>query len=82
MNLSVVAEIIAGVLVKLRKPQQDMRIDLPTIGPRSVIRAKESGLRGIAVHAGNGLIVDEAEVIKLADKEGLFVMGVNPNDYR
>ena len=73
---------VGGVLVKLRKPQQDMRIDLPTIGPRSVIRAKESGLRGIVVHAGNGLIVDEAEVIKLADKEGLFVMGVNPHDYR
>lgn len=70
-----------GVLVKLRKPQQDMRIDLPTIGPRSVIRAKESGLRGIAIHSGNGLIVDEAEVIKLADKEGLFVIGVNPGEF-
>ena len=44
-------------------------------------RAKESGLRGIAVHAGNGLIVDEAEVVRLADKEGLFVIGVDPSDY-
>ena len=71
-----------GVLVKLRKPQQDMRIDLPTIGPRTVSRAKETGLKGIAVHAGNSLIVDEAEVIKMADKAGLFVVGVNPDDYR
>ena len=70
-----------GVLVKLRKPQQDMRIDLPTIGPRSVYRAKESGLRGIAVHAGNGLIVDEEETIKAADKEGLFIIGVNPGEF-
>lgn len=70
-----------GVLVKLRKPQQDMRIDLPTIGPRSVARAKESGLRGIALHAGNGLIVDEDEVIRQADKEGLFVIGVDPGEY-
>ena len=70
-----------GVLVKLRKPQQDMRIDLPTIGPRSVSRAQESGLRGIVVHAGNGLIVDEAETIRLADKAGLFIMGINPDDY-
>ena len=69
-----------GVLVKLRKPQQDMRIDLPTIGTRTVERAKEAGLRGIVVHAGNGLVVDEADVIKLADKYGLFVMGVNPGD--
>lgn len=70
-----------GVLVKLRKPQQDMRVDLPTIGPRSVERAKEAGLRGIVIHAGNGLIVDEADVIKAADKAGIFVMGVNPGDY-
>lgn len=68
-----------GVLVKLRKPQQDMRIDLPTIGTRTVERAHETGLRGIAVHAGNGLIVDETEVIKLADKYGLFVIGVTPH---
>lgn len=69
-----------GVLVKLRKPQQDMRIDLPTIGARTVERAHEAGLRGIAVHTGNGLIVDEAEVIRLADKYGLFVMGVTPGE--
>lgn len=70
-----------GVLVKLRKPQQDMRIDLPTIGVQTVKRAKESGLSGIAVHAGNGLIVDEAEVIKQANKEGMFVIGVDPGEY-
>ena len=70
------------MLVKLRKPQQDMRVDLPTIGPRTISRAKETGLRGIAVHAGNALIVDEAETLKLAEKEGLFVIGVNPSEYK
>lgn len=70
-----------GVLVKLRKPQQDMRIDLPTVGLRTVQNAAASGLRGIAVHAGNGLIVDQAEVIELANKEGLFIIGINPADY-
>lgn len=70
-----------GVLVKLRKPQQDLRIDLPTIGPRSVERAHESFLDGIVVHAGNGLMVDEKETIALADKYGLFIIGVNPDDY-
>ena len=70
-----------GILLKLRKPQQDMRIDLPTIGVKTIERAKEAGLNGVALHAGNGLIVDEAEVIKTADKLGLFVMGINPGDY-
>lgn len=70
-----------GVLVKLRKPEQDMRIDLPTFGPKTVERAKQAGLRGIALHAENGLIVDEEEAIKLANKYGLFVMGINPAEY-
>ncbi len=70
-----------GVLVKLRKPQQDMRIDLPTIGLKTLENAKNSGLRGVAVHAGNALIVDEKNVIDYANKEGLFIIGINPADY-
>lgn len=70
-----------GVLVKLRKPQQDMRIDLPTIGLSTLKNAKNSGLRGVAVHAGNALIVDEKNVIDYANQEGLFIIGINPADY-
>lgn len=70
-----------GVLVKLRKPQQDMRIDLPTIGSRTVENSKAIGLKGLAVHAGNTLIVNQHEVIKLADKKGLFIIGIEPGDY-
>ena len=70
-----------GVLVKLRTPQQEMRIDLPTIGTRTVENAQASGLNGLAVHAGNTLIVDEAEVIRAADKAGLFIIGIEPGDY-
>ena len=70
-----------GVLVKIRKPQQDMRIDLPTIGDKTVEVAYKSGLKGICLHAGNGLIVNEKETIALADKYGLFIKGVNPNEY-
>ncbi len=71
---------VGGVLVKLRKPNQDMRIDLPTIGIKTIENAHKSGLRGIAVHAGNTLIVDEQEVIKLADKYKMFVTGINPGE--
>ncbi|MBE6452770.1 MAG: LpxI family protein [Alphaproteobacteria bacterium] len=69
-----------GILLKLRKPQQDMRIDLPTIGTRTIERAYETGLRGVVVHSGNSLIVDEDKVIKLADKYGIFIMGVTPDE--
>ena len=70
-----------GVLIKLRKPQQDMRIDLPTIGTNTIENAHNSGLRGVAVHAGNGLVVEQDKAIALADKYGMFIIGVNPNDY-
>lgn len=69
------------VLVKLRKPQQDMRIDLPTIGTRTIENAHQSGFKGIAVHAGNTLIVNEEEVIKLANKYGMFIKGITPTEY-
>ncbi len=69
---------VGGILVKLRKPQQDMRIDLPTIGTKTIEALHNAGMRGLAVHAGNALIADESEVIKLADKYGMFVLGIEP----
>lgn len=71
----------APVLVKLRKPQQDLRVDLPTIGTATIENAHKSGFKGIAVHAGNTLIVNEKEVIKLADKYGMFIKGIIPSEY-
>ena len=71
-----------GVLVKLRKPQQDMRIDVPTIGLQTLENAHQSGLQGLAIHAGNALIVDEPAVLKLAEKYKMFVMGINPEEWK
>ena len=65
-----------GVLVKLAKPQQESRIDRPTIGARTVAIAAEAGLRGIAVEAGATLMLDREAVIHAADEAGLFVVGV------
>lgn len=70
----------AAVLVKLRKPQQDLRIDLPTIGLKTVENAHQAGFKGIAVHAGNALIVDEKEVVELANKYKMFIVGLNPGE--
>jgi hypothetical protein len=67
---------VGGVLVKLAKPQQESRIDRPTIGARTVTIAAEAGLRGIAVEAGATLMLDREAVIRAADEAGLFVVGV------
>jgi hypothetical protein len=65
-----------GVLVKVKKPRQESRVDLPTIGVRTVTGAARAGLRGIAVEAGGTLIVDRESVVAAADEAGLFVLGV------
>ena len=64
-----------GVLVKACKPQQDTRIDLPTVGPRTVAYAKRAGLSGIAVEAGRALVLDAGAVVRAADDAGLFIIG-------
>lgn len=66
-----------GVLVKLKKPRQERRADLPTIGPDTVRAVAAAGLAGIALHAGNCLIIDQPATIDLADRHGLFVVGVD-----
>ena len=70
-----------GVLVKLPKPSQEKRADLPAIGPRTVAGAVNAGLAGIAVAAGATLIFDPARVVADANDAGLFIVGIKPDDY-
>jgi hypothetical protein len=65
-----------GVLVKVEKPGQEPRADRPTIGLRTVLLAAETGLRGIAVEANATIVLDRDEVIRTADRAGLFLFGV------
>jgi DUF1009 family protein len=67
-----------GVLVKIPKPQQDRRIDLPMIGPATIARAAAAGLRGVAVEAGGTILADRAAAIEAADRAGLFIVGIKP----
>ncbi len=65
-----------GVLVKISKPGQEQRVDLPTIGTRTIEAAAKAGLGGIAVEAGGSLVIDGDAVGAAADAAGLFVVGV------
>jgi DUF1009 family protein len=65
-----------GVLVKAPKSGQDLRFDLPTIGPRTIEGAAAAGLAGIAIVAGNTIVVEPQAMIGAADAAGLFVTGL------
>src|SRR6202034_1304278 len=70
------AKAARGVLVKAPKSGQDLRFDLPTIGPRTVEGAAAARLAGVAVVAGNTIVVEPQSVIEAADAAGLFVIGL------
>lgn len=65
-----------GVLAKCPKPQQDLRVDMPTIGPSTVAGVEAAGLAGIAIEAGRVMIVDRDETRRRADALGLFIHAV------
>ena len=68
-----------GVLVKMAKPGQDRRADMPAIGPRTIEAAHAAGLRGVAYEAGGTLLTDRAACIQAADRAGLFLCGIDPD---
>ncbi|GHA90716.1 UDP-2,3-diacylglucosamine pyrophosphatase [Algimonas arctica] len=66
----------AGVLAKRLKSGQDRRVDLPTIGPKTVELAAAAGLAGIIADAGEAFVIERAETVRLADEHGLFLVGL------
>lgn len=68
-----------GVLLKSAKPGQDWRIDLPAIGPETLMQAHRAGLAGVVVSAGCSLILGRDETVAKADELGLFLLGREPD---
>jgi DUF1009 family protein len=66
-----------GVLIKAAKRGQDLRVDMPTIGPKTVLEADRAGLAGIAVGAGSTLVLDQDVTLATADRLGLFLIAVD-----
>lgn len=65
-----------GVLVKRPKPGQDLRVDLPTIGPDTVQQVADARLDGIAAMSGHVLAASRFELIHAAERDRIFVVGV------
>jgi DUF1009 family protein len=63
-------------MIKAPKPGQEMRIDLPSIGPQTIEGVARAGLAGLAVVAGQTIVADAATIGQTADRAGLFVVGV------
>ena len=63
-------------LVKVAKPRQDMRFDVPTIGTATIDNLSKAGAKVLAIEAGKTIVVDQPEVVALADRHGLVIVAV------
>jgi UDP-2,3-diacylglucosamine hydrolase len=64
------------VVVKRCKPQQDLRFDLPAVGPRTIETMKSARASVLAVEAGKSVLLDRQEMIRQADRAGIAVVGI------
>jgi len=67
-----------GVVVKVSKPQQDLRFDVPAVGPRTVESCRTAGVAVLALEAGKTLLLEREAFLASADAAGLAVVGVEP----
>jgi DUF1009 family protein len=74
-----------GVLVKLMKPRQDLRVDMPVIGPDTIRAAAAAGLRGIAIEGRQGqsgtIVIDRDVTVAAAEAAGLFLLAIHPDQF-
>jgi DUF1009 family protein len=67
-------------VVKVAKPQQDLRFDVPTIGVQTLHTMQESGARVLAVEAGMTILLDDQEVLQLADRLGIAIVALHADE--
>ena len=65
-----------GVLVKFPKKKQDLRIDLPTIGLKTLMQCKKAGLKGIVLKNKNNVCLDKKKIINYANKNKIFIAAI------
>ena len=66
-------------LVKVAKPQQDMRFDVPTIGITTIENLHKAGAKVLAIEAGKTIVIDQPDVVALADRLGLSIVALDPD---
>ncbi|MCP4020823.1 MAG: LpxI family protein [Desulfobacteraceae bacterium] len=71
-----------AVVVKLSKPGQDLRFDLPSTGSQTILSMKESGATVLAIEAGKTITFDKKEMIALADQHKICIIALNSDDMK
>src|SRR5439155_1034681 len=64
------------VVVKVAKPQQDMRFDVPTVGCSTIETMKQAGAKVLAIEAGRTIVLDQPQTVALADRYGIAIVAL------
>jgi hypothetical protein len=64
-------------VVKVAKPQQDMRFDVPTIGAQTIQTMRESGAKVLAVEGAMTIVLDQEQVVSMADEAGIAIVALD-----
>jgi hypothetical protein len=67
-------------VVKVSKPKQDMRFDVPVVGEGTLDAMREAGARVLAIDAARTLLIDRAAFLERADRDGVAIVGLRPPD--
>jgi hypothetical protein len=70
----------AFAVVKVAKPQQDMRFDVPTVGEQTIETMKRAGATVLGIEAGKTILLDEAKTLALADRYGIAVVALTADE--
>ena len=62
------------IVIKVSKPQQDLRFDVPAVGPETVATMRDAGARVLAIETGKTLLIDKEQLIGAANKEKIAII--------
>jgi len=65
-------------VIKVSKPRQDMRFDVPVVGPSTIRTMSEAGATALVLDAHRTLVVDRLQVLEMADAKGIAILGLAP----
>lgn len=68
------------VVIKVAKPRQDMRFDVPTVGVQTLQTMQEAGARVLAIESGMTILLDEAEVLSMAERLGIAIVSLKSEE--
>ncbi len=70
-----------AVVIKISRPQQDMRLDVPVVGVDTLLTMQKANITALAIEAGRSIILDKKRFIKEADKAGIAVVGISKDNF-